>query len=121
MVLTALAQTFPSLDVTHTQQLRTQRLLRPSSLTRLWPSLLFFPPLSLYIYTSRTSWIPALVDMACNAKETIHGFVRGWLIEPLVDVLKTVRTGGKGEVLVREEGVVADLEVRISTTSSIEV
>ena len=117
MVLTDLAQTFPSLDVTHTEQLRTQRLLRPSSLTRRWPSLLFFPPLSLYIYTSRTSWIPALVDMACNAKETIHAFVRDWLVEPLVGVLKTVRTGGKGEVLVREEGVVADLEVRISTTS----
>lgn len=117
MVLTDLAQTFPSLDVTHTQQLRTQRLLRPSSLTRLWPSFLLFPPLSLYIYTSRTSWIPVLVDMACDAKETIHGFVRGRLVEPLLEVLKTVRAGGKGEVLVREEGVVADLEVRISTTS----
>ncbi|KIM45835.1 hypothetical protein M413DRAFT_440881 [Hebeloma cylindrosporum] len=108
--LTDLAQMLPPLDETHTQQLRTQRLLRPSSLTRLWPSLLFFPPLSLYIYTSRTSWVPALVDMARDAKETVHGFVRGWLVEPLVDVLKTVRTGGKGEVLVREEGVVADLE-----------
>jgi len=120
MVLTDLAQTLPSLDVTHTQQLRTQRLLRPSRLTRFWPSLLFFPPLSLYIYTSRTSWIPALVDMACDAKETIYGFVRGWLVEPLVGVLKTVRAGGKGEVLVREEGVVADSEVRFSTTLSIE-
>ena len=58
-----------------------------------------------------------LVDMACDAKETIHGFVRGRLVEPLLEVLKTVRAGGKGEVLVREEGVVADLEVRISTTS----
>jgi len=120
MVLTDLAQMLPSLDVIHTQQLRAQRLLRPSSLARLWPSLLFFPPLSLYIYTSRTSWIPALVDMACDAKETVHGFVRGWLVEPLLGVLQTVRAGGKGEVLVREEGVVADLEVRTSTTSSIE-
>jgi len=110
-LLANLAQVLPSLELAHTQQLRTQRLLRPSTMTRLWPWLLAFPSFSLYIYTSRTLWIPALIDMVRDAKETVHGFVQGWLVEPLMGVLKTVRTGGKGDVLVREEGVIADLEV----------
>ncbi|KDR79488.1 hypothetical protein GALMADRAFT_243589 [Galerina marginata CBS 339.88] len=108
--LEILSQTLPSISQAHTQTLRQHNLLRPSALTRLWPRLLIFPPLALYIYTSRTSWIPALIDMANDARETVHRFVQGWLVEPLLGVLHTVRDGGKGMVLVRDEGVKADLE-----------
>ncbi|KAF9476615.1 NCA2-domain-containing protein [Pholiota conissans] len=108
--LTTLSQTLPSITESHNQLLRAQKLLRPGLWTRLWPSVLVLPPLSLYIYTTRTSWIPAVFDMVRDAKETVHGFIEGWLISPLLDVLKTVRAGGKGDVLVRGEGVLADLE-----------
>jgi len=36
--------------------------------------------------------------------------VGGWLTEPLVGVIRTVRTGGAGDVLVHEAGVTADVE-----------
>ncbi|KAF8901463.1 ATP synthase regulation protein NCA2-domain-containing protein [Gymnopilus junonius] len=108
--LQKLSQTLPTLTHTHIHTLYTLHLLRPSLLTRLWPKLLIFPPLALYIYSSRTSWIPALVDMIGDAGETVRGFVRGWLVEPLVGVLHTVRAGGKGDILVSQEGVKSDLE-----------
>ena len=50
--------------------------------------------------------------MACDAKETLRGFVTGWLIEPLREIMKTVRAGGEDGVIVRKEGVAADFEVR---------
>jgi len=72
-----------------------------------------FPPLVLYacrsLYASRAS----LEDIAREALETLKGFVRGWLLEPLRDVLMTIRSGsddGTG-MLVHKEGVLADLEV----------
>jgi nuclear-control-of-ATPase protein 2 len=73
------------------------------------------PPVSFYCYTSHTYWIPALLDLAYNAKETIRGFITGWLMEPLKEVLRTIRGGeleGRGGI-VRTESVRADLEVRI--------
>jgi nuclear-control-of-ATPase protein 2 len=109
--LTALSQMLPSVAANHNQLLQTQNLLRPALWTRLWPSVLILPPASLYVYTTRTSWIPALFDMVRDARETVRGFVEGWLIEPLLGVIRTIRAGGKGEVLVRGEGVAADLEV----------
>jgi len=52
----------------------------------------------------------AIVQLATDAKDTIRGFVEGWLTEPLVGVIRTVRTGGAGDVLVHEAGVTADVE-----------
>jgi nuclear-control-of-ATPase protein 2 len=92
--------------------LDAQELRRPSHLTLLWPKILVVPPICIYAirsaYTSRTT----LAEVATDAKETIRGFVKGWLIEPLKEVLKTVRTGGENGVIVRKEGVAADFEVR---------
>ncbi|KAJ7201324.1 NCA2-domain-containing protein [Mycena pura] len=86
-----------------------QRLRRPSRLVLLWPKLLLMPPLALYtvklMYASRTS----IAEMAQEAKETVEGFIKNSLIEPLKEILKTVRTGGEDGVIVRREGVIADL------------
>ena len=51
--------------------------------------------------------------MLKDARETVEGFVKGWLVEPLKEVLKTVRAGAEGDagVIVSREGVIADLEV----------
>ncbi|PPQ98986.1 hypothetical protein CVT26_014412 [Gymnopilus dilepis] len=108
--LQELSLALPTLTHVHLQTIHEQQLLRPSVLTRMWPRLLIFPPLALYIYSSRTSWIPALIDMTKDAKETVKGFVQGWLVEPLLGVLHTVRAGGKGDILVSQEGVKSDLE-----------
>ncbi|KAH9483454.1 Nuclear control of ATPase protein 2 [Psilocybe cubensis] len=108
--LTTLLQTMPTLNMNHTLYLNDQNLLRPSMLTRIWPRLMVFPAVALYIYSSREAWIPALINMLKDADETVRGFVQGWLVEPLLGVLHTVRVGGKGDVLVSKEGVAADLE-----------
>ncbi|KAF8895348.1 ATP synthase regulation protein NCA2-domain-containing protein [Infundibulicybe gibba] len=85
-------------------------LRRPSRLALLWPKLFLLPPLGLYVvralYASRAS----LADVFVLAGETIRGFIQGWLIEPLKDVLQTVRAGSDGGVIVRKEGVAADLD-----------
>ncbi|KAJ7654165.1 ATP synthase regulation protein NCA2-domain-containing protein [Mycena rosella] len=87
-----------------------QQFRRPSRLILLWPRLLLFPPLALYtirsLYASRAS----IVEMALGAKETVEGFVKNSLIDPLKEILKTVRTGGEDGVIVRKEGVAADLD-----------
>ncbi|KAJ7805151.1 NCA2-domain-containing protein [Mycena olivaceomarginata] len=87
-----------------------QQFRRPSRLSLLWPKLLLLPPLTLYtlrsLYASRAS----IMEMALEAKETVEGFIKNSLIEPLKEILKTVRTGGEDGVIVRKEGVAADLE-----------
>jgi len=114
----------PSLPTVHASSLNNASptssflsLLRPGLLVLLWPHLLVLPPLSLYLYTSRTHWVPALLDLAHDAKETLRGFVTGWLIEPLKGVLRTIR-GDEGQGgIVKTEGVRADLEVRKAALS----
>jgi hypothetical protein len=52
--------------------------------------------------------------LAYDAKETLRGFLTGWLIEPLKEVLRTIRGDegqGRGGIM-RTENVRADLEVK---------
>lgn len=87
------------------------KLERPSSLVLAWPKLLLGPPLLLYgfklLYTSRTS----LQGVAKDVRNTLLGLWQGWLIDPLKDVLRTVRTGGEGSIIVQKEAVAGDLAV----------
>ncbi|KAH9936205.1 ATP synthase regulation protein NCA2-domain-containing protein [Fomitopsis serialis] len=93
-----------------TSTLSARNLARPSRLTLLWPRLVFLPPLALYAaktaYASRAS----LCGMGREAVETIRGFWEQWLLEPLRDVVKTVRAGGEDGVIVSRESVKADLD-----------
>ncbi|KAF9452962.1 NCA2-domain-containing protein [Macrolepiota fuliginosa MF-IS2] len=105
-------ETLPMLVQSHRRTLGNNRLLRPSTLVLAWPKILLLPPLTLIacrsLYASRAS----LEEVVKDAVTTLKGFVRGWLLEPLRDVLKTVRSGSGDEegVLVRREGVMADLD-----------
>ena len=95
----------------HKSYLEINQLYRPSRLTLLWPQLLILPPLSLClartVYSSRES----LLEMANEAGETIHNFFRDWLLQPMKDVINTIRAGGEDGVIVRKEGVTADMAV----------
>ena len=95
----------------HREYLTSQSLMRPSRLTRLWPRLVFLPPLALLllreVYASKVS----LASMAGEVWETMKGFWRGWLVEPSRDIFKTVRAGGEEGMIVRKESVDADLQV----------
>ncbi|KAJ7044969.1 NCA2-domain-containing protein, partial [Mycena alexandri] len=87
-----------------------QQLRRPSRFILLWPKILLLPPLAFFtvktMYASRAS----ITEMTLEAKETVEGFIKNSLVDPLKEVLKTVRTGGENGVIVRPEGVAADLE-----------
>lgn len=92
------------------------KLKRPSGLVLAWPKLILGPPLLFYgfklLYTSRTS----LREVVEDAWSTLLGLWRGWLIDPLKDVLRTVRAGSEGSIIVQKEAVSADLAVSESTT-----
>jgi len=87
------------------------KLKRPSNFALAWPKLVLGPPLLLYgfklLYTSKTS----LQEVAEDAWNTLRGLWQGWLIDPLKDVLRTVRTGGEGSVIVQREAIASDLAV----------
>ena len=113
----------PSLSTFHASSLNSSStssvssILRPGPLVLFWPHLLVLPPLSLYFYRSHTYWVPALIELAHDTKETLRGFLTGWLIEPLKEVLRTIRGDeGEGGGIVRTENVKADLEVRIASS-----
>ncbi|KAG6880923.1 hypothetical protein C0993_003630, partial [Termitomyces sp. T159_Od127] len=100
---------FTTQKATHRQVLESKGLCRPSRLTLMWPRLLLLPPLCIYalrsVYASRAS----LTELACDAKATAEGFIKGWLLDPLKDVIKTVRAGSQDGVIIQKEGIAADL------------
>ena len=91
--------------------------LRPSTLTLLWPRILLFPPLFLftarYAYTNRAS----ISESVREAGETVRGFWQQWVLEPVGDILRTVRAGGEGEEggrVISKDGLRSDMDVRLS-------
>ncbi|TFK74832.1 NCA2-domain-containing protein [Pluteus cervinus] len=103
--------TFQNLELRasqHATYMRSQELIRPSRLTLLWPKLVFLPPLAIYairsLYTSRVT----LAQVANDVLETLEAFFKGWLLEPLKDVVHTIRAGGEEGVIVRQETILAD-------------
>ncbi|KAF9498958.1 NCA2-domain-containing protein [Pleurotus eryngii] len=111
-LLNELVKSLPIHKHGHASMLRSSSLLRPSVLIRAWPKVILLPPLLFFasrtIYNQRDS----LQGILQEVKETIEGFMNGWVIDPVNDILKTVRAGGEGDegIIVRKEGVKADLD-----------
>ncbi|KAF8073730.1 NCA2-domain-containing protein [Lyophyllum atratum] len=99
---------FSTQKAAHQQLLDSRELRRPSRLTLIWPKLLLLPPLCIYALRSAYASRATLAELALDAKATAEGFIRGWLLDPLKEVLKTVRTGGDNGVIVQPEGIAAD-------------
>ena len=95
----------------HRENIRAYSLLRPSRFVRIWPRLLVLPPLILYAVQRVSASQDTLFSLANDAWETLKGFWRGWLVEPLTEIAKTVRTGGEGGIIVQEGSIGADLQV----------
>lgn len=110
--LTALcAGVLPAQAAAHRARVQELGLLRPGYWTRMWPVFAVAPPALLaaggYAWRSRD----ALVEMLRDARDTARGFLIGYLVEPIKDVVRTVRTGGEGGgMLVHKEAVEADIE-----------
>ncbi|KAG5648362.1 hypothetical protein DXG03_004934 [Asterophora parasitica] len=100
---------FSKQRATHKHLLDSRQLLRPSRLTLIWPKLLLLPPLFIFALRSAYSSRATLRELASDAKATAEGFIRGWLLDPLKDVLKTVRAGGEGSIIIQKEAIAANL------------
>ncbi|KAJ3981467.1 ATP synthase regulation protein NCA2-domain-containing protein [Lentinula detonsa] len=104
--------TLANLSQRNSLQLHTLGLSRPSRLTRLWPRLVFGPPLLLYstyyLYSSRGT----LLNFVYDAKDVFNGFIVDWCVKPLAGVLDTVKTSKSDQAgwLVTKEGVQADYD-----------
>lgn len=94
----------------HRENMRTYSLIRPSRFVRIWPRLLVLPPLILYAVQRVSASQDTLFSLTSDAWETLKGFWRGWLVEPLTEIAKTVRTGGEGGIIVQEGSMSADLQ-----------
>lgn len=112
-LLNELVKSLPVHKRGHASMLRSSSLLRPSVLTRTWPKVILLPPLLFFALRTIHDRRDSLHEIAQEVQETIEGFVNGWVIDPVNDILKTVRAGGEGDegIIVRKEGVKADLDV----------
>lgn len=94
---------------------------RPGRWTRLWPRLVLFPPLILLtmrsVYQNRNSICATIID----AGRTVHSFWTQWVLEPIRDILKTVRTSGDDGAgrVISKDGLKSDMDVGISWFSSL--
>ncbi|KAF8606954.1 NCA2-domain-containing protein [Ceratobasidium sp. AG-I] len=104
-----LGQTLPSLRKQH----RTVflGLKKPSRLMLAWPKLVLGPPMLLFagraLYRSRQS----LWESVLQAGETARSFWQSYVLEPIIGILNTVRTGGdEGMRVISKEGMKSDLD-----------
>lgn len=108
-ILLGLSSSLATCRKAHEELLVNCNLRRPSAFVRFWPKLFLLPPLCIYTiryaYASRATIVQVIRDV----RETVVGFFRGWLVEPIKDVLRTVRTGGEDGIIVRREAVDADM------------
>jgi nuclear-control-of-ATPase protein 2 len=112
-LVTTSSRVLPIHTSLHKDDLRTYSLLRPSRLVRIWPRLLVLLPLTLYAIQRISASQDTLFSLAKGAWETMKGFWRGWLVEPMADIAKTVHTGGESSIVVQKGSINADLEVFI--------
>ncbi|KAL0961358.1 hypothetical protein HGRIS_006314 [Hohenbuehelia grisea] len=106
------AQLLPDHQHAHSSLLSSY-LARPGRLTRIWPKIVFLPPLVLFAVRALYNRKSSLAELYEEAKETVRGFVRGWILDPLADIVRTVRAGSDEDaagIIIRKEGVKADLD-----------
>ncbi|CAO1618842.1 unnamed protein product [Parajaminaea phylloscopi] len=110
----------PQLSQSATDRLQTAPigLSPPSRLSLVWPRLIFYPAMILISIRLASRNRDALKEAAMNARETAKGFFRNWIVQPLSELLDTIRGGDAqsrgsetdGGSIVTKEGRKADLE-----------
>ncbi|KAH9819545.1 ATP synthase regulation protein NCA2-domain-containing protein [Melampsora americana] len=93
-----LTETLPS------QQARLQDriadILPPSFVTRNWPILISLPIASYTLTKSAYSYRQKIYDSLINARETFYGFITGWVLRPIEDILQTLKAGDRGTLAI---------------------
>ncbi|KAI0031065.1 ATP synthase regulation protein NCA2-domain-containing protein [Vararia minispora EC-137] len=107
---TTLHVTLPLHISQHRRRLEQNSLMRPHRIVLLWPRIVLLPPFVLLglrqIFVSRET----LKSFACDSVDTVKKFCQGWLVDPLKDIIKTVRAGEERSVIVQKESIDADLK-----------
>jgi nuclear-control-of-ATPase protein 2 len=96
----------------HVQEIGTLR--RPSKLVRMWPKLVIIPPtiyfVSRTLYTSRES----IAEHFKEAAVTVRVFWESWVLQPIRNILDTIKTGGdEGMRVISKDALRADMEVSL--------
>jgi len=88
-------------------------LQRPSRLTRMWPRIVFLPPLAFIVFRMLFATNQQFYESLREARDTISGFWGSWVVDPIKGILNTVRSGGDETVrMVSKEGLKSDMDVR---------
>ncbi|KAL5482420.1 NCA2 [Sanghuangporus weigelae] len=100
---------FTAHTASHNEELASLR--RPSRLTLLWPRLVFLPPVILLLFRTIYDSRESIFDSVLQAHDTMKAFWFGYVVEPVRDILNTVRSGGDdGTRIVNREAVRADID-----------
>lgn len=71
-------------------------LSQPSFISRNWPLLISLPVASYTLTKFAYSYRKTLIYALLNARDTLYGFISGWLIKPFEDILQTLKAGERG-------------------------
>lgn len=84
---------------------------RPGKWTLAWPRYVFLPPLFLLAARSAYHNRDSIYANILDAGETIQSFWVQWVLEPVADILKTVRTGGDDTAgrVISKDGLKSDM------------
>lgn len=107
-----LKTSLPSHTANHDSSFVTHR--RPGKWILEWPRLVLIPPLLLLAARSAYHNRDTISSNLRDAGETIRGFWVQWVLEPVADILKTVRTGGDDTAgrVISKDGLKSDMDVR---------
>lgn len=104
-----LQRTYPAHRETHEITLQERQLNRPTYLVRAWPRLLFLPPAILYAFSTLYSSRASILNAAQDTGATVQAFFQSWVLEPLKEIVQTVRADRTQGVLIKKQGIEADL------------
>ncbi|SPO21999.1 related to NCA2 - control of mitochondrial synthesis of Atp6p and Atp8p [Ustilago trichophora] len=98
------------------QQERTQLVLspdifgQPSALVQRWPKLVFYPVGLLLLGRYLSNNWNGIEAKLREAQETVRSFLIGWVWEPCVELLDTIRHGTEESVIMSRESLASDLQ-----------
>ncbi|KAA1065177.1 Nuclear control of ATPase protein 2 [Puccinia graminis f. sp. tritici] len=81
-------------------KLRISSLSPPGFFVRNWPWLVSLPVFSYALSSLAYSYRSKILDGFRDAKETLKGFISGWVIRPVEDILQTLRAGQEGTLAI---------------------
>ncbi|KAG0145158.1 hypothetical protein CROQUDRAFT_79035 [Cronartium quercuum f. sp. fusiforme G11] len=75
----------------------------PSFLTRAWPLLVSLPVAAYTLAKLAYSYRGPIVDGLLSARDTFRGFVSGWVLKPVEDIVETLKAGERGTLAIMSE------------------